>query len=64
MSVTEVTKNRYEKLKNKLSKDSKLNFEFLCLEKVLSERSLAHEKYCYQNIELQSFNETKSYVQN
>ena len=64
MSVIEVTKNRYERLKNKLSKDSKLIFEFPCLEKVLSEISLAQEKYCYQNIELQSFNEAKSYVQN
>ena len=64
MSIIEVTKNHYEKLKNKLSKDSKLIFEFTCLEKVLSEISLAQEKYCYQNIELQSFNEAKSYVQN
>ena len=51
-------------MKNKLSKDSKLISEFPCLEKVLSEISLAQEKYCYQNIELQSFNEAKSYVQN
>ena len=51
-------------MKNKLSKNSKLIFEFPCLEKVLSEISLAQEKYCYQNIELQSFNEAKSYVQN
>ena len=64
MSVIEVTKNRYERLKNKLSTDSKLIFEFPCLEKVLSEISLAQEKYCYQNIELQSFNEAKSYVPN
>ena len=41
MSVTEVTKNRYERLKNKLSKDSKLIFEFPCLEKALSKISLA-----------------------
>ena len=64
ISVIEVTKNRYERLKNKLSTDSKLIFEFPYLEKVLSEISLAQEKYCYQNIELQSFNEAKSYVQN
>ena len=51
-------------MKNKLSKDSKSIFEFPCLEKVLPEISLAKEKYCYQNIELQSFNEAKSYVQN
>ena len=63
-SIIEVTKNHYERLKNKLSKDSKLIFEFPYLEKVLSEISLAQEKYCYQNIELQSFNEAKSYVQN
>ena len=63
MSNIEVTKNYYERLK-KDSKDSKLIFEFPCLEKVLSEISLAQEKYCYQNIELQSFNEAKSYVQN
>ena len=44
MSVIEVTKNRYERLKNKLSKDSKLIFEFPCLEKVLSEISVAQEK--------------------
>ena len=49
MSNIEVTKNCYERLKNKLSKDSKLIFEFPCLEKVLSEISLAQEKYCYQN---------------
>ena len=64
MSVIEVTKNRYERLKNKLSEDSKLIFEFPSLEKILSEISLPEEKYCYQNIELQSFNEAKSYVQN
>ena len=52
MSVIEVTKNCHEKLKNKLSKDSKLLFKFPCLEKVLSEISLVQEKYCYQNIEL------------
>ena len=62
MSIIEVTKNHCEKLKNKLSKDSKLIFEFTCLEKVLSEISLAQEKYCYQNIDLQSFNEAKPYV--
>ena len=39
MSVIEVTQNRYERLKNKLSKDSKLIVEFPCLEKVLSEIS-------------------------
>ena len=33
MSVIEVKKNRYQRLKNTLSKDSKLIFEFLCLEK-------------------------------
>ena len=33
MSVIEVKKNRYQRLKNQLSKDSKLIFEFLCLEK-------------------------------
>ena len=64
ISVIELTKNCYERLKNKLSKDSKLIFEFPCLEKVLSEISLAKEKYSYQNIELQSFNEAKCYVQN
>ena len=62
MSVIEVTKNHYERLKNKLSKDFKLIFEFQSLEKVLSEISLAQEKYCYQNIDLQSFNEAKPYV--
>ena len=64
MSVIEVIKNCYQRLKNKLSKDSKLISKFPCLEKVLPEISLAQEKYCYQNIELQSFNEAKSYVQN
>ena len=39
LSVIEVTQNRYERLENKLSKDSKLIFEFPCLEKVLSEIS-------------------------
>ena len=34
------------------------------MSQVLSEISLAQEKYCYQNIELQSLNEAKSYVQN
>ena len=64
MSVIEVTKNRYERLINMLSKDSKYIFEFPCLEKALSEISLAQEKYCYQNTELQSFNVAKSCVQN
>ena len=64
MSIIKITKNRYERLKNKLSKDSKLIFEFPYLEKVLSEISLAQEKYCHQNIELQSFNEAKFYIQN
>ena len=64
LSVFAVTKNLYERLKNKLSKDSKLIFKFPCLEKVLSQISLEKEKYCYQNIELQSFNKAKSYVQN
>ena len=64
ISVIEVTKNRSERSKNKLSKDSELFFEFPCLEKVLSEISLPQEKYCYQNIELQSFSEAKCYVQN
>ena len=41
MSIIEVTKNHYERLKNKLSKDFKLIFEFPCLEKVLSQISLA-----------------------
>ena len=62
MSVIEVTNSHYERLKNKLSKDFKLIFEFQSLEKVLSEISLAQEKYCYQNIDLQSFNEAKPYV--
>ena len=54
MSVIEVTNSHYERLKNKLSKDFKLIFEFPSLEKVLSEISLAQEKYCYQNIELRN----------
>ena len=54
MSIIEVTNSHYERLKNKLSKDFKLIFEFPSLEKVLSEISLAQEKYCYQNIELQN----------
>ena len=41
MSIIKVTKNRYERLKNKLSKDSKLIFEFPCLVKALSKISLA-----------------------
>ena len=41
MSVIEGTKNRYERLKNKLSKDSKLISEFPCLVKALSKISLA-----------------------
>ena len=44
LSVFEVTKNLYERLKNKLSNNSKLIFKFPCLEKVLSEISLEQEK--------------------